>query len=156
MTPLLAAVVVAHVTMIVCRRLRRGLIFTGVIAVVVMALQLTWTHYRATANRLVPTGRTRDAIDADLTTAWELFGEVQAPTEAVTGFVVAGHRSPSGSSLTWPTGRRFRLWSPLEAVLPSFAIFVFIAFFGDRRRPSSCWRASYLAAVIGFQLFAPT
>ena len=148
---LLTAVVVAHVTMIVVRRFGRGLLLGGVVSLLVMTLQITWTHYRETLRAGLPTGTTRDAIDADLSAAWTLFSDVKAPAEPAVGFLVVA------TLAIWVVAyladwAAFRLWSPLEAVLPSFAIFVFIAFFGiddDRILLAGV----FLAAVIGFQLF---
>ncbi|MEM7285911.1 MAG: DUF3488 and transglutaminase-like domain-containing protein [Actinomycetota bacterium] len=148
---LLTAVVVAHVTVIAVRRLGRGLLLSGVVSLVVMTLQVTWTHYRPTLRAGLPTGTTRDAVDADLSAAWTLFSDVKAPTEPVVGFIVVATLAiwVIAYLADWAA---FRLWSPLEAVLPSFAIFVFIAFFGDAD-DRILLAGLYLAAVIGFQLF---
>ena len=149
--PLIAATVIAHLTVALTRRLGRGLVTSGLVALAVMVLQITWTHYRSTATALLPTGTTRDAIDLDLTTAWELFGEVQAPTESVTGFVVLA------SIAVWVIAylsdwAAFRLWSPLESMLPGFAMLIFIAFFGEERN-RVLYAGLYVGAVIVFQLF---
>ncbi len=150
MGPLLSATVVAHVTAIVVRRLGRGLLLAGAVSIVVMTLQITWTHYRPTLRFGLPTGTTRDAIDADLSSAWTLFSDVKAPTEPVVGFLVVA------TIAIWVVAylgdwAAFRLWSPLEALLPSFAVVVFIAFFGDEP-DRFLFAALYLGAVIGFQL----
>lgn len=148
--PLLTAAVVAHLTMIGARRLRRGLLVTAIGALVVMTLQITWVHYRATTTALLPTGRTRDALDADLRSAWELFGQVQAPTESTTGFVVLA------SLAVWVIAyladwAAFRLWSPLESMLPGFAMAVFIAVFGAEQ-DRMLFTGVYVGAVVAFQL----
>lgn len=148
---LLTATVVAHATVMAVRHLGRGLLVAGTASLVVMTLQVTWTHYRETLRAGLPTGTTRDAIDADLTAAWNLFSDVKAPTEPVVGFLVVA------TVAIWVVAyladwAAFRLWSPLEAVLPSFAIFVFIAFFGDAD-DRILLAGLFLAAVIGFQLF---
>ena len=149
--PLLTAVLVAHVTVLVVRRLGRGLLLSGALSLVVMTLQVTWTHYRETLRAGLPTGTTRDAIDADLSNAWTLFSDVKAPTEPVVGFLVVATLAiwVIAYLADWAA---FRLWSPLEAVLPSFAIFVFIAFFGDAD-DRILLAGLFLAAVVGFQLF---
>lgn len=149
--PLFTAAVVAHLCVAAVRRFGRGLLLSGAVTVVVMTLQITWTHYRPTLRAGLPTGVTRDAVDADLTAAWNLFSEVKAPTEPVVGFVVVA------SLAIWVIAylsdwAAFRLWSALETVLPSFALFVFIAFFGDEQ-DRLAMAALYLAAIVGFQLF---
>ncbi len=150
-SPLLAATIVAHVTVGAVRRMGRGLLLGGALSAVVMVLQITWTHYRPTLETGLPTGATRDAIDADLTAAWNLFSDVKAPTEPVLGFVVMA------TIAIWVVAyladwAAFRLWSPLESALPGFAIFVFVAFFGDDGDRIAL-SALFLAALIGFQLF---
>ncbi len=149
--PLFTAAVVAHLCVAAVRRSGRGLLLSGAVTVVVMTLQITWTHYRPTLRAGLPTGLTRNAVDADLTAAWNLFSEVKAPTEPVVGFVVVA------SLAIWVIAylsdwAAFRLWSALETVLPSFAMFVFIAFFGDAQ-DRLAMAALYLAAIVGFQLF---
>ncbi len=150
-SPLLAATIVAHVTVAAVRRIGRGLLVSAALSAVVMTLQVTWTHYRPTLELGLPTGATRDALDADLTAAWNLFDEVKAPTEPVIGFVVVA------TIAVWVIAylsdwAAFRLWSPLESVLPTFAMFVFVAFFGDEGDRIAL-SALYLGALIGFQLF---
>lgn len=149
--PLLTAVIVAHVTVMVVRHLGRGLLLSGALSLIVMTLQVTWTHYRETLRAGLPTGTTRDAIDADLSAAWTLFSDVKAPTEPAVGFLVVATLAiwVIAYLADWAA---FRLWSPLEAVLPSFAIFVFIAFFGEAD-DRILLAGLFLAAVVGFQLF---
>lgn len=148
---LLASAVVAHVVVAAVRRLGRGLLLSGAVALVGLVLQITWTHYRPTLRFGLPSGLTIDAIDADLTAAWNLFSEVKAPTEPATGFLVVA------SLAIWVVAyladwAAFRLWSALESILPSFALFVFIAFFGEST-DRLVLAALYLAALVAFQLF---
>jgi transglutaminase-like putative cysteine protease len=148
--PLMVAAVSAHLVMAVARRLRRGLLFAGAAGFIVMALEVTWTHYRSTTSAGLPSRATRDALDADLETAWTLFSNVTAPTPSATGFIVLA------TVATWLIAyladwAAFRLWSPLATMLPSFAMFVFIAFFGTT--PDRIALAGlYAAALIVFVL----
>ena len=148
--PLLTATVAAHITMAVMRRLQRGLLLTGLVSLAVMALQVSWTHYRDTTTFGLPTAETRDRLDLDITAAWNLFGEVKAPTDATIGFVVIA------TVAIWVVAylsdwAAFRLWSALEAVLPTFAMFIFIAFFGIDDRQIG-YAGLYLVAIVAFQL----
>ncbi len=148
--PLVVSAIAAHVVMAVVRRSGRGLIVTGMAAVIGAVADVTWTHYRATSTALLPTNATRHAIDLDLESAWTLFAEVKAPTASTTGFLVLS------TIALWVIAyladwAAFRLWSPLEAMLPGFAMFVFIAFFGSSRSRLTL-TALYLVAVVVFQL----
>ncbi len=148
--PLVAAALVAHLTVALVRRLGRGLLLSGVVSLVVMALQVTWTHYRDTTTAGLPTGDTRLALDADLTAAWNLFGEVKAPTEPAIGFLVIATFGiwVMAYLSDWAA---FRLWSAFETLLPTFAVFVFVAFFGTDQN-QYLYAALYLLAIVGFQL----
>lgn len=148
--PMVVAVVVSHTVVALCRRFGRGLFATGAIALVAMVLQITWTLYRSSTTAGLPGASMRAALRADATEAWNLFGEVKAPTDSVTGFVVGG------ALAVWVIAyladwAAFRLWSPLESIMPSLALFIFIAFFGatDDR---VLMTALFLAALVGFQL----
>ena len=48
----------------------------------------TWVHYRHTTSFLLPTLRTRDAVDADISAAWNLLDGADAPVPTEVGFVV--------------------------------------------------------------------
>ncbi|MFV2039405.1 MAG: hypothetical protein ACC660_04105, partial [Acidimicrobiales bacterium] len=80
--PLVTATIVAHISMAVVRRTNRGLLLSGAAAVALMSLEITWTHYRSTTTAGLPTFATRDAVDADMTAAWNLFSDVKAPTDS--------------------------------------------------------------------------
>lgn len=147
---LVVTTILAHVTVTVVRRLGRGLLVAALASTAVLAIQITLTHYRDTAAAFLPTRATRDALDADLTTAWNLFDEVKAPTDAVVGYVVLA------TLAIWLVAfladwAAFRLASSFEALLPSFAVVVFIAFFGTE---GSRYRttAAYLVAIFAFFL----
>jgi transglutaminase-like putative cysteine protease len=147
---LLVTTIVAHITVTAVRRLGRGLVVATLVSVVALALQVTITHYRDTATGFLPTNATRDALDADLTAAWNLFDEVKAPTEAVVGFVVLA------TIAIWLVAfladwAAFRLASSFEALLPSFAVVVFIAFFGTETHRFGT-TAAYLMAMFAFFL----
>lgn len=147
---LVVTTILAHVTVTVVRRLGRGLVVAALASAAVLAIQITLTHYRETATAFLPTLTTRDALDADLTAAWTLFDEVKAPTEALVGYVVLA------TIAIWLVAfladwAAFRLASSFEALLPSFAVVVFIAFFGtetNRYRTT----AAYLVALFVFFL----
>lgn len=147
---LLIATMTAHLTMSVVRRLGLGLVVAAATSTVVLVVQVTLTHYRDTAAVLLPTSATRDAVDADLTIAWNLFDEVKAPTEALVGYVVLA------TVAVWLVAfladwAAFRLASSFEALLPSFAVVVFVAFFGTEAGRARM-TAAHLLAMLAFLL----
>ncbi len=149
--PLVGAALLAHITVALLRRTGRGLAVSGVVSLVVMVLQITWTHYASTTTAGIPARATRAALDTDITEAWNLFSEVKAPTESTVGFLVMATVGiwVIAYLADWAA---FRLWSALETLLPSFGLFVFVAFFGAQNNQFR-YAALYFAALVAFQLF---
>jgi transglutaminase-like putative cysteine protease len=148
--PVAIAAIAAHVIVAVCRRLDWGLLLTALTTGLGLVLQITWTHYLTTTAWGVPTATTRNAVGNDLRAAWDLFGGVKAPTPAEPGFVVLA------AVAMWVVAyladwAAFRLWSPVETLLPGFAVIVFVAFFGDETH-RVLYTGIYLLAVVLFQL----
>ncbi len=150
--PVLLAAVGGHATAWVCRKRGLGLLPSALISLGGLLLALSWLVEARTTTMLVPTRATWDAIQADLLSAWERFGEVKAPTPSLPGFVLAS------VAATWLTATTsdffaFRVRARFEAMAPGFTLFVFGSILGaDRLRLPTT--ALYLAAVLGFLLWS--
>ncbi|MGI9600770.1 MAG: transglutaminaseTgpA domain-containing protein [Acidimicrobiales bacterium] len=148
--PLVVVALVTHGLAILLRRTGRGLALTALTTMVVVTGLITVTHYRDTARGFIPTGATREAFRTDLQTAWDTFGEVAAPTEALTGFVVMASIGIwlCAFLVDWAA---FRLGSKVETLLPPAALFGFQAVVGgDRARIASavCFGAAAILFVL--------
>lgn len=148
--PLAINAVVAHGTAVVLRRRGVPLGATALVMAVVAALVVTWTSYWATTTLGIPTGDTLTLVRHDLSRAWSQYQDVEAPTAALTGFVVAS------SMAIWCIAyvadwAAFRLWVPFESTLPAGTLFLFTALLGTDR--GQAWSvALYAATLLGFLL----
>lgn len=146
----LVAVLVSHLLAAVLRRRRTPIALAALVSAVVLVVLGSWLFYASTTRFGVPGIATFDAFTADLRAAIELFRDVEAPAEALPGFV-------AGTAIAlWVTAfladwAAFRLWAPFEAVLPSAGLFVFASLFGaDQYRAGAA--AVFLASVLAFLL----
>ena len=146
----LLLVLVSHLIAAVLRRRRTPVALAALVSAVALVLVGSWLFYASTTGLGVPGAATFDAFTADLRAAVDLFRDVEAPAEALPGFV-------AGTAIAlWITAfladwAAFRLWAPFEAVLPSAGLFVFASLFGaDQYRAGAA--ALFLAAVLAFLL----
>jgi transglutaminase-like putative cysteine protease len=126
---LLAQALVAHAAVALLRRVGLSLPVAAVVSLAAAALALTWGHYLDTTVALLPTGDTLAAIDEDLSAAWRLFQDVDAPAPPTTGFLMAG------GAAVWvmvfvADWAAFRASATFEALLPSATLFLFAAALG--------------------------
>ena len=126
---LLAQAVAAHAVVALLRRARVSLPLSALATVLAGLLALTWGHYLDTTAALVPTGRTLTAAGDDLSAAWRLFQDVQAPAPVDTGFLLAA------GAAVWvmvfvADWAAFRASATFEALLPSATLFLFAAALG--------------------------
>ena len=77
--PLVAAAVVAHVTVAALRRARVHLVPAALATLALAVIFISWTRFPDTTHWLLPTGETWTKAGDDLSTAWRLFGKVRAP-----------------------------------------------------------------------------
>ncbi len=152
LTPVVITITVAHLLGAITRRARWPLPVAAVLALPTGAITLANAFYASTTTFGVPGHATWDAAGADLDLAWSTFGDIRAPAEPLTGYVV------SIAATCWVVAfladwAAFRLRSPFEAVLPSGILFVFAALFarGPYREVAA---AAWLPPAIVFLLLA--
>ncbi|MDH3707412.1 MAG: DUF3488 domain-containing protein, partial [Acidimicrobiia bacterium] len=152
--PLVVIALVTHAISIVLRRAGRGLSVTALVSLATLAALITVQHYSDTARAFIPTGESRAALRVDLRVAWDTFGEVSAPTEALVGFVVLASIGIwlCAFLVDWAA---FRLGSKIETLLPPAALFGFQAVVGgDRARILSavCFGAAAVFFVLAHRV----
>jgi transglutaminase-like putative cysteine protease len=146
----LLAVAVSHGLAMACRRRGVGPLSTLAVSIVGLVLFVTWVVEPHVS--LLPGPATWHAAIADLRDAWGRFSEVVAPAKVTRGFVL-------GAALgSWVAAFvadlfAFRARTRVEAVVPSFAVFLFGALLGAERHrlPAAL---VYLAAVLAFVVLA--
>jgi transglutaminase-like putative cysteine protease len=146
----LLAVLVSHGLALLCRR--RGVGPLGGLAVSAVGLVLFVTWVIEPHVSLVPGSATWQAASIDLREAWGRFSEVVAPAKVTRGFLLGAVLGSWTSSFVADLFA-FRARTRVEAVVPSFTVFLFGALLGsDRYRLSSA--LVYLAAVLAFVVLA--
>lgn len=150
--PALAAALAAHTLAGVARRLQLGILASSLISGMGLLLFVTWVVEPHTTTAGLPGPATWSAVNADLSAAWRQFSTVVAPTATTTGFTLAAVLG--AWSAAWMADLfAFRAKVRVEALIPSFTLFLFGAMLGaDRHRVILA--TLYLASVLGFCLTA--
>ncbi|HEX9993636.1 MAG TPA: DUF3488 and transglutaminase-like domain-containing protein [Acidimicrobiales bacterium] len=148
--PCLVAPLMSALLAAVCRRRGWGVGRSALVSAVGAALVLSWLLYGDTTAYGIPWAGTWSAVRADLADAWAMFKEVAAPAPAEPGFVLAGAAAAWAAAFLadWAA---FRLWTPVEAIVPSATLFGFTCLLGtDRQRTTAT--AAWLGAALLFVL----
>ena len=92
----------------------------------------SWLLFGATTRLLLPTPDTVQTARTALQSSWHAFQQVVAPTTARPGFMlVAAFAICFAVFLAdWAA---FRLWAPIEALVPTLTLFGFTTFVGSTR-----------------------
>ena len=129
---LLILVIGSHLVAAVCRRAELSMAWSTPISGLALVILGTAVFYPDTSALMAPTGDTMSLLGNDLREAWQIFSDDAAPVPPVRGFLV------TTSVLVWygvflADWAAFRLRSPLEAVAPATAVYVFASLLGVAR-----------------------
>ncbi len=127
---LVAATVAAHGCGAVMRRLHSPISLQVVSVVITTGLIMAWTQASDTLRYLLPTAETLEALRAAFDQALTLYPEARAPTEPVSGFILAAMVGLVIAA-TMADIAAFRLGSEIQAILPAFTLFVFCSLLGS-------------------------
>jgi transglutaminase-like putative cysteine protease len=146
----LLAVLLSHGLSMACRRRGLGPLATLAVSTTGLVLFVTWVIEPHVS--LVPGLDTWRAASLDMREAWGRFSEVVAPAKVTRGFVL-GAALGSWVSAFVADLFAFRARTRVEAVVPSFTVFLFGALLGsDRHRLGAA--LLYLGAVLTFVVLA--
>ena len=146
----LLAVLLSHGLSMLCRRRGLGPVATLAVSATGLVLFVTWVVEPHVS--LVPGLDTWRAASHDMREAWGRFSEVVAPAKVTRGFVL-GAALGSWVSAFVADLFAFRARTRVEAVVPSFTVFLFGALLGsDRHRLGAA--LLYLGAVLAFVVLA--
>jgi transglutaminase-like putative cysteine protease len=129
---LLILIVGSHVVAASCRRAGLSMAWSTPISGLALVVLGTAVFYPDASALIVPTRETVSLLGDDLREAWQVFSDDAAPVPPVRGFLV------TTGVLVWygvflADWAAFRLRSPLEAVAPATAVFVFGSLLGVDR-----------------------
>jgi transglutaminase-like putative cysteine protease len=132
--PLVAAAIVAHVSVAALRRARVHLVPAALATAALAVIFISWTRFPDTTHWLLPTGETLTKAGDDLEAAWRLFGKVRAPAPVENGFLAVS------AAAIWlivfvADWAAFRVNATFEALLPATTLFVFSAALGGSSSP---------------------
>jgi len=132
LTEMLILVIGSHVVAAVCRRAELSMAWATPISGVALIVLATAVFYPDASALIVPTGETVTLLGDDLREAWQVFSDDAAPVPPIRGFLI------TTSVLIWygvflADWAAFRLRSPLEAIAPATAVFVFASLLGVDR-----------------------
>jgi len=152
--PLVAAAIVAHVSVAALRRARVHLVPAALVTVALAIIFISWTRFPDTTHWLLPTGETWTKAGDDLSTAWRLFGKVRAPAPVENGFLAVS------VAAIWlivfvADWAAFRVMATFEALLPATTLFVFSAALGGSGSPVA-GAALFAASALLFVLLQRT
>lgn len=122
--PLIAMALVGHTLVAVARRLGWGVTISASVYLGAWTLGASWTWFPDTMRHGLPTGATLDEARIAINSAWEAFRELSAPVPAYTGFLVIASLALA-FSIFLADWAAFRLWSTIEALITSMALFIF-------------------------------
>jgi len=130
--PLIAMAGALHLGLALARRRGIGLLLVSALSLVGFVLMASWLLFGATTRALLPTAHTVDIARQALQASWHAFQTVVAPTTAQPGFMLVTALAICFAVFLadWAA---FRLWAPLEALVPSATLFGFTAFVGSNR-----------------------
>ncbi len=125
----IAVVTISHLVAAGLRRAGLGIPLSILTSTVAMIPTLATVIYPGTTRFLIPTAETWRTAGTDLSEAWDAFGVVKAPTEALTGFVLAI------AVAAWIMAQlsdiaAFRIRTSVEALVPAATLVVFTAILG--------------------------
>lgn len=149
--PLAAVAVYSHGATAFTRRQGYGIGIAALLALPGLVLLSTALFFSGTAIAgVVPTGATLDAAQSAFSQSWSTFQNVVAPAPVETGFLLASVAAIFFAVFLadWAA---FRLWSPLEAVVPASTLFVFCSLLGSEVHRLTA-AGLYLAALLAFLL----
>jgi transglutaminase-like putative cysteine protease len=131
--PLLAIAAYTHLATMTLRRRGVGVPASAALSLVGFVLLAAALWFADTLAVVLPTSRTLDAASAELGESWTAFQQLSAPVPARTGFLMACGLAVFFAAFLadWAA---FRLWSPIEAIVPACTLFVFCALLGSERQ----------------------
>ncbi|MDQ6727654.1 MAG: DUF3488 and transglutaminase-like domain-containing protein, partial [Actinomycetota bacterium] len=148
--PVLLAVAAVHILAIACRRRGLNPLVSLAVSAAGLAVFVTWVIEPNVS--LIPGPAVWHAASADLNEAWRRFGEVVAPTKMTRGFALGSVLGVWLCAFVADTFA-FRARTRVEAIVPSFTVFLFGALLGGQRNRLLA-AFLYLAAALLFVVLA--
>ncbi len=130
--PLLVVAGAAHAGLALARRRGFGLGLTTALSALAFVFLASWLFFGQTTRYLFPTADTLHAAQTAVSSSWQSFQQVVAPAQPQPGFMLAAAFALYFAVFLadWAA---FRLWAPIEALVPTLTLFGFATFVGSNR-----------------------
>ncbi len=138
----------AHLVGAGARRVGLGSILGALVHVGGAVGLIAWLRYPDLLVWGLPGREAFEAAAADIAEAWDAFGIVKAPVEVLPGFVVASMVAAWLCGAAADTGA-FRARLPVQALIPSATLVVFVGMLGTDER-HTFGAAAWIAAALAF------
>jgi transglutaminase-like putative cysteine protease len=148
--PLVAVLAYSHVVTLVLRRRGVGVATSAVIATIGFVVLASWLWFASSTLYGIPAPGTWTAFTTAVHDSWSAFQQLTAPVPAQAGFVVAAALAVFFAVFLadWAA---FRLWSPVESIIPALTLFLFSTLLGsERQRMASAF--AFCAATLVYLL----
>ena len=148
--PLVIVVAYSHIVAVVLRRRGVGIAVSAAISTIGFIVLASWMWFASSTTFGIPDASTWTAFTTSLTDSWGAFQELTAPVPVQTGFVIAAAIAVFFAVFLadWAA---FRLWSPVESLVPALTLFVFCTLLGsEQQRLTSAF--GFCAASLFFLL----
>jgi transglutaminase-like putative cysteine protease len=137
--PLMAVVVYSHLATMILRRRGASVPVSAAVATIGFGVLVSWLWFASETTAGVPDASTWTAFTTSLRDAWSAFQDLTAPVPALTGFLVAAAVAVFFAVFLadWAA---FRLWSPVESIVPALTLFLFCTLLGaEQQRMTSAF-----------------
>lgn len=148
--PLMAVVAYSHLVTMVLRRRGVGIAKSAALATVGFVVLASWLWFASSTTYGIPGPATWTAFTTAVHDSWSAAQELTAPVPAQAGFLVAAALAVFFAVFLadWAA---FRLWSPIESIIPALTLFLFSTLLGsERQRMTSAF--AFCAASLVFLL----
>jgi transglutaminase-like putative cysteine protease len=117
----------------ILRRRGIGVAASAAVSTLGFVLLASWLWFASSTTAGVPGGSTWTALTDSLRESWDAFQDLSAPVPVLTGFVVAAAFAVFFAVFLadWAA---FRLWSPVESLVPALTLFLFCSLLGSEQQ----------------------
>jgi transglutaminase-like putative cysteine protease len=131
--PLTVVVAYSHLAAIILRRRDVGIGVSALVSSAGFVVLASWTWFASSTTFGIPDASTWTAFTTSLRDSWSAFQELTAPVPVQTGFLIAAAIAVFFAVFLadWAA---FRLWSPVESLVPALTLFVFCTLLGSEHQ----------------------
>jgi transglutaminase-like putative cysteine protease len=131
--PMIAVVAYSHLVTMILRRHGVSIATSAVVSTLGFIVLASWLWFASSTFFGVPAASTWTAFTTALHDSWSAFQSVTAPVPVQAGFLVAAAVAVFFAVFLadWAA---FRLWSPVESIIPALTLFVFSTLLGSEQQ----------------------